>query len=256
MPVVRAQSSPSHSRCLQGRSVGFQGVSTSVVLVPGAPVLVPELAGAAADDTARFTAGLVDLLAGAAADAREVAVWGCDPTGRTLGDMRSSLRRWGADVTVGGVGPARAIVADAPDAALLGWWFLDRAGIGLPRSFVGVGPDAAYVPGPREHSLVVVVADGPASLTDRAPVPSDPRGVTLDTRLTDWLGAGGRLPDPGRPVADEVGWWSRDAWLALAALVGDRPAEDSVSCAPFGVGYHGARWIVPAGGGTDPGNAE
>lgn len=96
----------------------------------------------------------------------------------------------------------------------------------------------------------MVVADGPASLTPRAPVPEDPRGIALDADLADWLRGGGALPDPGAEVAGAIGWWSRPAWRALAGVVGERPADASASWAPFGVGYHCARW--PASSSGDP----
>lgn len=185
-----------------------------------------------------------------AADGKDwVVVWGLDPEGRALGDVRSSLRRWGAAVRVGADDATEQRGADVPDAALLGWWFLDRAGIGIPRSFVSVRDVTGGPPVEQGDGLVVVVvADGPASLNPRAPIPEDPRGVALNARLTDWLRSGGAIPDPGECVADEVGWWSRRAWLALAELVRERPAEDSDSWAPFGVGYHCARWTVQSSG--------
>ncbi|WP_216693252.1 hypothetical protein [Dietzia psychralcaliphila] len=217
-------------------------MSTPVVLVPGAPVLVPELSGEAAADTASQVGVALGLLSCAAADLDRVLVLGSDPAGRTIGDVRASLTRWGAAVPVGRPGAPAGEHSDVPDAALIAWWHLDRAGIELPRSFVGVTGDGQSTRSPGPGTLVVVVADGPASLTPRAPVPEDPRGVALDRDLTEWLRRGGPLPDPGGAVAEAVGWWSRPAWLELAGLVGDRTALESVSWAPFGVGYHAARW--------------
>lgn len=236
-------------------------MSTPVVLVPGAPVLVPELSGAAAADTIQLVGDALRFLSAAAEDASRVLVIGSDPGGRTAGDTRSSLHRWGAAVPVGGAGAPGSTDTELPDTALMGWWFLDRAGITLPRSFVGVGVGVGVkgdgegdgpasrltnplggIAVPGSGTLVVVVADGPASLTPRAPVPEDPRGVALDAALTGWLRHGGPLPDPGADIATSVGWWSRPAWRELARLVGDRPSRDSASSAPFGVGYHCARW--------------
>lgn len=228
-------------------------MSPSVVLLPGAPVLVPELAGSAWDESAGAVDRSLGILRTAARGVSEVVVWGCDAAGRGLGDVRTSLRRWGAEVPVGREDAPDATCAHAPDAALIAWWFLDRAGVEQPRSFVAVGDGAPERRGPGAGTLVVVVADGPASLTPRAPVPEDPRGVALDSRITAWLTGGGALPDPGATEADEVGWWSRPAWRALEALTGGRPAAESASWAPFGVGYHCARW-EPAASAT--GDAE
>lgn len=225
----------------------FQGVSTPVVLVPGAPVLVPELSGAAAVDVAEGVRATTELLVSAAGDATRVTVLGVDPAGRAVGDARASLVRWGAGVVVGRCGAPVAADGDVPDAALIAWWFLDRAGIDLPRRFVPVDGDP---PAADAGALLVVVADGPASLTPRAPVPEDPRGVALDADLASWLRDGGALPDPGPVVAAEIGWWSRPAWRVLAGLVGNAPAAGAVSFAPFGVGYHAARWPASSSGGA------
>lgn len=219
-------------------------MSTSVVLVPGAPVVVPELSGAAANESSRQMIRATDMLRTAAAGAQQVVVWGTAPSSRSFGDVRSSLRRWGAAVPVGHKCSDTTEGDGLPDSALLGWWFLDRAGVDLPRSFVGVHNPSAVVPAPEAGALVVVVADGPASLDARAPIPEDPRGVELNSRITSWLGVGGDLPDPGEQVAEQVGWWGRATWLALADLVGGRAAVDEESWAPFGVGYHCARWTV------------
>ena len=222
------------------------GVSTSVVLVPGAPALVPELSGAAAADCANQVSVALDMLGRAASGVRGAVVLGSDAAGRTLEDVRSSLTRWGAAVPVGRSTARQAAHDEVPDPALLGWWFLDRAGIDLPRSFEGITGDLTSPWTPEPDTLVVVVADGPASLTARAPIPEDARGVGLDSELADWLRRGGPLPDPGAAVSEAVGWWSRDAWRALGAMTGERAAREAVSWAPFGVGYHCARWDLPS----------
>lgn len=217
-------------------------MSSPVILIPGAPVLVPELSGAAAADSAREVDQMSDLLREASQGASRVLVVGTDPRRRQVRDVRASLRRWGADVAVGRRQDPPAGPDTVPDPALIAWWALDGIGSTLPRTFLGVDAGEGAPPEAREDELVVVVADGPASLSPRAPVPEHPRGVALDAALRDWLAAGGDLPDPGPDVAAEVGWWSRPAWLVLAALVGGRPASVARSWAPFGVGYHVGRW--------------
>ena len=219
-------------------------MSSPVVLIPGAPVLVPELSGAAAVDSARQVEQLCELVRDASRGCSRVVVVGADPRQRTVGGVRSSLLRWGADVSVGRPQDPPAPPDEVPDAALIAWWLLDRIESDLPRTFLGVHGESDSSPEAAEDDLVVVVADGPASLTPRAPVPEDPRGVALDAALTDWLRDGGALPDPGAAVAADVGWWSRPAWLTLTGLVGRRRAVQTLSWAPFGVGYHGARWAA------------
>ena len=217
-------------------------MNTSVVLVPGAPALVPVLSGSAAADSARQVDEMVRVLRRAAEDATAVRVVGADSGGRSLGDVRSTLARWGADVPVGRPGAPPAPHEAVPDAALIAWWLLDRAQIDLTRGFTGVTGPSPTTPQVAADDLVVVVADGPASLAPRAPVPEDPRGVALDARLGRWLRDPGELPDHGAAVAEEIGWWSRPAWLVLADLVGGRAARERLSWAPFGVGYHCGWW--------------
>lgn len=219
-------------------------MSISVVLIPGAPVLVPELSGTAAQDSEPRIDQIVETIRRAAEGKTGVRVYGTDSHGREVGDVRSTLARWGADVAVGRPGAPPADHERVPDAALIAWWVLDLAGIEIPRAFTGVAGGSRIPPVVSERELVVVVADGAASLTPRAPVPEDPRGVDLDARLTAWLQAGGALPDPGPDVAEEVGWWSRPAWLVLAETVAGRRADTAGSWAPFGVGYHHAVWYV------------
>lgn len=217
-------------------------MNSPVVLIPGAPVLVPELSGTAATESARQVEKLCVMVRDASRECSRVVVVGTDPLRRRVGGVRSSLVRWGVDVCVGRPGDPPAEPDAMPDPALIAWWVLDRIGSALPRTFVGVSEESAAPPAAEEGDLVVVVADGPASLTPRAPVPEDPRGLALDVGLSTWLRTGGELPDPGVPVAADVGWWSRPAWLALAGLVGGRATVDTVSWAPFGVGYHAGRW--------------
>lgn len=214
----------------------------SVVLVPGAPVMVPELSGTAAAESSSRVGEMVATIRREAVGATAVRVVGADPDGRSVGDVRSTLARWGADVPVGRPGRPPAAHRQVPDAALIAWWLLDLAGVDLPRSFTGVAGTPGPTPPAGVGELVVVAADGPASLTPRAPVPEDPRGVDLDARLVDWLRSGGRLPDPGEETGDRIGWWSRPAWYLLAALTSGRPADSARSWAPFGVGYHHAVW--------------
>ena len=221
-------------------------MSSPVVLIPGAPVLVPELSGAAAADSARQVEHTRELIHEASRDRTRVVVVGTDQQLRAGAGTRTSLIRWGADVSVGRTQDPPAEPGTVPDAALIAWWLLDTSGSDLPRTFSGVYGQSPTPPEADRGDLVVVVADGPASLTPRAPVPEDPRGVALDAALADWVRTGGDLPDPGPDVAEDIGWWTRPAWRVLAGLVGHRRAAESVSWAPFGVGYHAARWAPGA----------
>lgn len=232
-------------------------MSPSVVLVPGAPVLVPELSGSAVADTEQFVAVVCDVLRQARRGASRVVVLGTDPAGRSLGDTRSTLLRWGVAVEVGRPTAPPAPHEAVPDAALIAWWLLDKAEIDLPRTFTGLTPDSetGLTPAAGQGALVVVVADGPASLTPRAPVPEDPRGVALNEQLARWVRSSGPLPDPGERVADEIGWWSRPAWRELAALVGGRKARRALSWEPFGVGYHCGWWPPSVTAGAAAGSA-
>jgi len=242
-------------------------VASQLVLLPGAPVVVPELSRAAWSEVeALYDAGLRALRTAATSGAEvRVIVHGTEVA--VLPRIRHDLRRWGApDVPIGPNGapsPEEAGIRaeDIPGAALIAWWWLQQAGPGFRDEAVethvvagsaeSVAELIASAPG-----TVVLIADGPAALAPKAPIPERPSAVALDAGLTEFIEAGTTLPDHEDSEAARDGWYTAPLWRGAAAAVGRRPAADSAQGAPFGVGYHVARWVLASATAAIQGAAE
>jgi hypothetical protein len=90
---------------------------------------------------------------------------------------------------------------------------------------------------------VLVVADGTAKRTQKAPGHFDPRAEALDAAVVQGL-QDGRLPGLDPDLARELLVGGLAAWTTVAASV-DEQFETQVryADAPFGVGYVVATWI-------------
>lgn len=235
------------------------GVPVNVVLVPGAPVCVPELSGRAFVEVEPLVETATAALRRAAAGGGEIIVLTTGPRPMRVPAGRYDLRRFGIPVPVGsGNDPCvqPAVAEQLPPEVLIGWWWLRRAEMEQLRETVVIQQDsdhqAAGTGGGTElheaiarlgdAGTVVVVADGPCALHPKAPIPLRPSAVSLDRALQAFLDDGQALICPDRAVSRADGWYSRPLWEQLADAVGKHPAGDCAHGAPFGVGYHVARW--------------
>jgi len=259
----RSRNSP-HAPAAPRRRLGSVGsvgrVIEAVAAVPHPPLLAEELAGAAATETAALRAACrqaATWLSGVAT--RWVAVGADLRTGAWTPATRGSFRGFGVDVTVAlGADADGPVDAELPLPLLVAG--LLRAGVPDAVRVDGVVLEPATDPaGARQCGAeiaeaargggpvgLLVLGDGPATLTPKAPGALDPRAdaqdgavaaalasadvaalAALDPDLCAALGTGGRVP------------WQV---LAGAAAQGDwvpTPLHDS---RPFGVGYHVAVW--------------
>ena len=229
-------------------------VLAAIALTPSAPVLVPELAGAAADEVAVFrdaaiavAAGLPDCwIAIGAGPATQVF----DP------DSRGTFAGYGVDVpvTLAPDAPGAPVaLAPLPLCALIAGWLrgqANRAARVQVRVYDSAldGADAvelgrelrADIDARPEDIGVLVVADGFNTLTAAAPGGFDPEAEAAQSVLDDALAAGDaaaltRLPDA------IIG---RVAYQVLAGLTeqGRSSATQFARGAPYGVGYFVGRW--------------
>lgn len=215
------------------------------MIVPSAPVLVPELAGAATEAVELRTAVLAaagDLPArwvafGAGSD----ALYGPDCVGTFAG--------FGADVAVR-LSPDAARPADLPLCALVAGWVRGQT---RPDAEVAVHahaePGTAFAAGRRlrdeidqapEPIGVLIVADGANTLTPAAPGGHHPADVEAQCALDGAL-AGGDVTALTGLGAQIVG---RAGFAALAGLAGGPPrtAVQLYRDAPYGVGYFVGVW--------------
>ncbi|GAA3949214.1 class III extradiol dioxygenase subunit B-like domain-containing protein [Actinomadura viridis] len=230
---------------------------------PHPPLLVPELAGAAAPELDGLRAACGRAVRGALAAVQAgrngiVIVVGGGPDTRAHGpEAAGTLRPYGLDRTFGTGDP------EGPDALPLsltiGRWLLEEAAApGAAARFQSVGEDAApaeclrlgrELAGSAERVAFLVMGDGSACLSEKAPGYLDPRAEPYDEAVARALGDADTAAlaglDPG--VSRELLAAGRPAWQVLAGAAGEAgaapfDAELLDHRAPYGVGYFVATW--------------
>jgi len=226
-------------------------VLSTIAIIPSAPVLVPELAGAAAEEVAELRAAMVAAVA--ALPPRWVVV-GVGATDAVLGpDSVGTFAGFGADLVVPLSSEATGPPDELPLCALIAGWMRDQAQPDA-RAEVRVfaashHADAALARGRRLRSEieqstgptgVLVIADGANTLTPAAPGGYHAADVDVQRALDDALGCGDvaaltRLP--GQVVG-------RVAFGVLAGLAEPAPraTKELHRAAPYGVGYFAGVW--------------
>ena len=221
-----------------------------IAIIPSAPVLVPELAGAAAAEVA-------EVVAAALAAARELplrwVVVGTGTADETLDPGAvGTFAGFGADVAVG-LSPHADGAADFPLCALVGAWVRGQA---QPAASARVqvyrhdhDADTALAQGRRlraeldrepEPTGVLVVADGANTLTPSAPGGYHPEDADAQRVLDDALARGDVAALTGLP--QQI--LGRVAFQVLAGLADPGPcaATELYRGAPYGVGYVVGTW--------------
>lgn len=227
------------------------GVLTAIALTPSAPVLVPELANAAAAEVAAFRDA---ALTAAAALPEEWVAIGVGPTAAAIGpDTAGTFAGYGVDIPVALSPQAPATVSALPLCALFTGWLRGQANPAA-RAEVRVYPgdldaQAALAAGRAlrteldsrpEPVGVLVVADGANTLTPPAPGGYDPDAEPVQAALDDALAVGDTVALAEAPA----GIVGRVAYQVLAGLAGSGPrsAKELVRGAPYGVGYFVGLW--------------
>jgi hypothetical protein len=222
-------------------------VLTAVAIIPSAPVLVPELAGAAAAEVADLRQAV--LLAAATLPQRWVAVGVGATASRTGPDVAGTFAGFGVDVPVA-LSPGTHPVAYLPLCALITGWVRGHAqptAAAQVRCYVN-GDGAVDIGRSLRAELdadsdavgVLIVADGCHTLTPSAPGGYEPANVAVQNDLDDALAGGDPTALAGLPAA-VVG---RAAFGVLAGLVEPAPrtATELYRGAPYGVGYFAGVW--------------
>lgn len=216
---------------------------TAAVVVPAAPALLPGIGGAAdpLDDLRERAAALVAATTGAKGADRLVVV-----------GSGTTTRVWPGDAPSGA---ARFTTGRVPDGALptdleIGRQLAPSGGVEIllqsvaadasSQECAALGRELAAGP----PAVLVVVADGPATLTDKAPGHLQPDAAPFAEGLARALAAADTtaLAALDRATCDRLWMRGRAALQVLAAatdgLAGELVAEES----PFGVQYLLARW--------------
>ncbi|WP_024796794.1 hypothetical protein [Tomitella biformata] len=244
---------------------------TAIGIVPATPLLVPELGGAAAGELAALREHTVAVAAGLADRCDRWTVLGVQgaretPAARSLaGSPVGSFAGFGVDVRVSLDGAPAPAVTDAamPLPLLIAGWLRGAVGAGCavaaelvdgaadPSDCAAAGRAlAGQLAGSPLREGVLVVADGPTTLTAKAPGAFDPRAAGLDAALRAAFAAGDLscLAALDEVLCAELGVEGRAPWQVLAGVVGDGAVRDAVvfADAPYGVGYYACLWL-PAG---------
>ncbi|KZS62193.1 hypothetical protein [Mycobacterium ostraviense] len=227
----------------------------AIAIVPSAPVLVAELAGAAADEVADIRAAVT--AAAAMLPPRWVAVGIGAADGVVDRDAVGSFAGFGSAVRVR-LSPLRddepALPAELPLCALMTAWVRGRArpeATAQVRVYAGDHDvDAALARGRDLRAEidrvpdpigVLVVADGVNTLTPQAPGGYDPGGADVQLALAAALAAGDVAP----LITLSPRVLGRAAFQVLAGLTeaGPQSVRELYRGAPYGVGYFVGVWL-------------
>ena len=227
---------------------------STIAIIPSAPVLVPELAGAAADEVAELRAAMVAAVAALPPRWVVVGVGSNDTADVIVGpESVGTFAGFGADLAVRLSPQATGQLAELPLCALIAGWMRDQAQLDA-RAEVRVyaanhDADTALALGRQlrheiddaaESTGVLVVADGANTLNPAAPGGHHPADVEVQWALDEALACGdvAALSQlPGQVVG-------RVAFGVLAGLTEPAPrsAKELHRAAPYGVGYFAGVW--------------
>jgi hypothetical protein len=216
----------------------------SIAFVPMAPLLIPEVAGGSAALDQELRAASLDVVARALASGPdEVVVVAAVPTPGSWTESST----W----DFAGFGVAR--IPTDPRMRLpwplgIGAWLLDECGWNGSRRYVGVDRSTAAEALPDERvRSIVVVGDGSARQSERAPGHLDERAERYDDAVADLLARGDvvGLSELDDALATDLMCGAPPAWRWIAALIDGEPVTDAelvTHAAPYGVGYFVALW--------------
>jgi hypothetical protein len=226
-------------------------VLSAIAIIPSAPVLVPELAGVAADEVAELRAAMVAAVA--TLPLRWIVV-GLGASDGVFGpEAVGTFAGFGADVSVRLSPQSAWRPVELPLCALIAGWIRAQAqpdAAAQVRVFADSHDSATAVDLGRqlrneidqstEPTGVLVVADGANTLTPSAPGGHQPADVDVQRALDDALACGDlaaltRLPAQVR---------GRVAFGVLAGLAEPVPrsAKELYRSEPYGVGYFAGVW--------------
>lgn len=251
MSSIAKSSWPTSDSAVQRGDVTFDGVLRAIAIVPSPPVLVPELAGAAAAEVADLREAVI--AAAASLPPRWIAV-GVDRSDRLINsDGVGTFAGYGADVQVRLSPYAHGVPTELPLCALFTAW---ARGLAQPDACAevrvyssGHAAEAAAAVGHKlraeidrtaEPTGVLIVADGANTLTKAAPGGYQPGDIEVQRPLDDALASGdvAALMTVPTQVVGRVGYQV----LAGLAAPAPRSAKELYRGAPYGVGYFAGVW--------------
>ncbi|MBQ1073684.1 class III extradiol dioxygenase subunit B-like domain-containing protein [Micromonospora sp. C31] len=232
----------------------------AAAVCPHPPLIVPELAGAAAPELDALRAACDAAVAGLLAARPEVVVLvggGPETTLFNAAD-HGSLRQYGLDRQVRLWKVNCAGGERLPLSLTVGAWLLGRSRTELPRLARSVAADAspaecaelgaALGAAPEPRTALLVTGDGSACRGPKSPGYDDPRAEAYDDGVARALADAdtGALLDLDPVRSAELRVAGRAPWQVLAGAVraagGDWRGELRHHSAPYGVAYFVASW--------------
>lgn len=243
---------------------------TAIGFVPATPLLVPELGGAAAAELAELRAHTQAVTAALADRCDRWTVLGVQgpketPAARSLADGGvGTFAGFGVDVrvTLGDASDSAVTDHAMPLPLLIAGWLRGGAGPGISAELVDAAAGRAQclavgralagrLAASPHREGVLIVADGPTTLTAKAPGSLDPRAGEFDAGLRTAIAAGdaSALAALDETLCAELGAEGRAPWQVLAGLLGEGGVRSSGMFAddPYGVGYYTALWLPAEG---------
>ncbi|MEV6814499.1 class III extradiol dioxygenase subunit B-like domain-containing protein [Micromonospora sp. NPDC051296] len=236
----------------------------AAAVCPHPPLIVPEVAGAAAPELDDLRAACDAAVARlCASGARSILVIGADDRSADLDfPFRGSFAPWGVplEVHLGSLPEGRVGTDGLPLSLLVGAWLLRRRPVagteGMSWRMKSVGADepaeacAAWGAklGQSQDWALLVMGDGSACRGEKAPGYADPRAEAYDAGVARALADADIEAllglDPG--LSAQLVVTGRAPWQVLAAAAraagGDWRAELRYHAAPYGVAYFVANW--------------
>ena len=217
---------------------------TSVGFVPAAPLLVPQVAGGSSqlDEELREACRVV---------ARRLAAT-TDDAITVVAPVVTGVA-WSTDATWGfeGFGVPREPADDRPRLPWpigIGDWLLDDVGWTGRRNYIGVADDGS-VSTDLAAGALLLVGDGTARRTEKAPGHLDERAEAFDVQIADAIRSGdvAALGGLDTALAADLLCAGAPVWRWLSVVIGgDHVAEADLlsDTAPYGVGYFAGWWRI------------
>jgi hypothetical protein len=228
-------------------------VIVAAAFVPSTPLLVPAVASGAADELDVVRRASLEATRSALASAPErVVVVGAGGRDATHATGTGTFRGFGVDLDVP-LDPATLAGPALPLPLSIGAWLLAQVGWPGERAALELDPQGdPTTPGKAlaaedRRTALLVVADGSAARTEKAPASLHPDAAAFDAAVADALRTGdpARLAGLDRDRAAEVASSGWPAWSAAAAALGSATYDATLLAdeAPYGVGYLVATWL-------------
>ncbi len=228
---------------------------TGVAFVPSAPLLVPQVAQGAASELDDVRAASLDAVRRAlATPSQRVVIVGAGTTTRTNAAGTASFRGFGVPLDLP-LDPASPGGDRLPLALSVGAWLLAQVGWPGERLALEVAASAyddelddagAALAAASETTALIVVADGSAARSEKAPAHLHPGAEAFDASVVAALTSGdpAQLAAIDAAAAHDVTAAGRPAWRTASAALAGRTFDAALlsDSAPYGVGYVVAAW--------------